>query len=175
MTIQGCDCDCRVFLRIKCQPVVDSDGLPRTVQRHEDVRTVFHDAHQQVINVLLQLRYLLVPVRQLLVLFEHQRDELGPSQLGIRSFGGVPCLRRDARTSITDIAAEKQKQRWSSQMTKLINGPIIKPLEVKPDKNWTLLWKKNCYLCDISKDFCGFFIPLEGGSRWSHRAEGFHR
>lgn len=106
MTIQGCDCDCKVFLRIKCQPAVDSDGLPRTVQRHEDVRTVFHDAHQQVVNVLLQLRYLLVPVRQLLVLFEHQRDELGPSQLGIRSFGGVACLRRDARTSITDIAAE---------------------------------------------------------------------
>lgn len=65
---------------------VDSDGLLLRVQGHEDVRAVFHDAYEQVVDVLLQLRYLFVSVRQLLLLLEHQRDELGMGQLGIRPF-----------------------------------------------------------------------------------------
>lgn len=164
----GCNSDFKVFLRKKCLSGVDSDGLIGKVQRHQDVRTVLHDAHQQVIDVLLQLGYLLVPVRQLLVLFEHQRDELGSSQLAIWSFGATAArLRGDTQTMITDTVTE------TKAVLENANDKSNQCAGIKPSE--TRLTTQNSDLRDVCEDFCGFFIRLVGDRRWFHRAEGFHR
>ena len=52
---------------------------------------LLHDPHQQVVDVLLQLRDSGVALGELLLLPDHQGDQLRPSQLGIRTFAHRLC------------------------------------------------------------------------------------
>ena len=52
------------------------------VQGHQDAGLLLHDAHQQVVDVLLQLRDLVVPLRQLALELLQQQEQLSAGQLG---------------------------------------------------------------------------------------------
>lgn len=51
---------------------------------------LLNDAHQQVVNVLLQLLDLVVPLGELVLLLHHQGDQLLLGQLGVLTFD--PCV-----------------------------------------------------------------------------------
>ena len=66
------------------------------VQGHQDAGLLLHDAHQQVVDVLLQLRDLVVPLSQLALELLQQQHQLSSGELGERALG-LSLLHLDAR------------------------------------------------------------------------------